>query len=72
MNMAFITIFFCLSVSALFLILFRRTQASIMSSKMGHRRPGRFRDPLWLHAVLSLLWPLQVVWLFMCAASGDW
>lgn len=61
-----------IGMAALCFLCFMRTQGRILSSKMGRRHPERFRKPLWLHAVLSLLWPLQVVGLFIDAARGGW
>ena len=50
-----------LVVAATFLIFFIRTQRHILDSKMGRRHPERFNDPLWLHVVISALWPLQII-----------
>jgi hypothetical protein len=50
-----------LAVSAMFLMFIIRTQRHILDSKMGRRHPERFRDPLWLHVVISVLWPLQII-----------
>ncbi len=50
-----------LAVSAMFLRFSIMTQRHILDSKMGRRHPERFRDPLWLHVVISVLWPLQII-----------
>lgn len=50
-----------LAVSAMFLRFSVMTQRHILDSKMGRRHPERFRDPLWLHVVISVLWPLQII-----------
>lgn len=50
-----------LAVSAMFLRFSTRTQRHILGSKMGRRHPDRFRDPLWLHVVISVLCPLRII-----------
>ena len=50
-----------LAVSVMFLRFSIRTQRHILDSKMGRRHPERFRAPLWLHVVTSLLWPFMIV-----------
>lgn len=50
-----------LAVSAMFLRFSIMTQRHILDSKMGRRHPERFRDPLWLHVVISVLWPLHII-----------
>jgi len=50
-----------LAVSAMFLRFGIMTQRHILDSKMGRRHPERFRDPIWLHVVISVLWPLQII-----------
>ena len=50
-----------LAVSAMFLMFTIRTHRHILDSKMGRRHPERFRDPLWLLVVISVLWPLQII-----------
>ena len=50
-----------LAVSAMFLRFSIMTQRHILDSKMGRRHPERFKDPIWLHVVISVLWPLQII-----------
>lgn len=59
-----------LAVSAMFLMFIIRTQRHILDSKMGRRHPERFKDPLWLHVVISVLWPLQIIGFVMYIFRG--
>lgn len=65
MKLFFIIAIPYLAVAAMFLRLIIRTQRHILDSKMGRRHPERFKDPLWLHVVISILWPLQIIGLIL-------
>ena len=50
-----------LAIAAMFLWCGVKMQRRILDSKIGRRHPERFKDPLWLLVVTSLLWPFMIV-----------